>query len=380
MKYGVLVHKTTKNFGDDVQSYAIKQFLPHVDYYIDRENVDEFKSENNEPVATIMAAWWMWQKWNWPPNECIIPKLISMHFNNYTFREKASPIQNEWLQGIGKQFFDAYGPVGVRDKSSVEFLNENGIDNYFSGCITLTLPKQKETENKGKYVVIADLKPALENKVREWLKDSGLEIIKVSHDIKYKSEELPYDERFQKVEDILTLYQNAKFVVTRRLHITLPCLAMEVPVMSIVDLNQKRNSTRWEPYCDWVNYVSEEDLLSGNFEFDYNNPPANKKDYLPIRENLIKEINSFISEMEAFGDAPVEQVKKTTYTEEEARAWQFTQMRNTLDEWLRLNRGLLADLAKEKRKNKKLKLEIKNLKNQSVLKKSLQKIKKILHR
>jgi hypothetical protein len=40
----------------------------------------------------------------------------------------------------------------------------------------------------------------------------------------------------------------------------------------------------------------------------------------------------------------------------------------------------LADLAKEKRKNKKLKLEIKNLKNQSVLKKTLQKIKKILHR
>ena len=40
MKYGVLMHKTTMNLGDDIQAYASAQFLPHVDYLVERENID----------------------------------------------------------------------------------------------------------------------------------------------------------------------------------------------------------------------------------------------------------------------------------------------------------------------------------------------------
>lgn len=381
MKYGLLVHKPTTNVGDDIQSYACAQFFPHIDYILDRENLDKFQSDNNEPVAAIMAAWWMWQKWNWPPAECIIPKFISMHFNNYTVREKASPILDEWLQGIGKQYFDSYGPIGVRDQTSLDFLKERGLDAYLSGCITLTLPKQKETKDKGKYVVIADLRPQLKKCVKEWLKDSGLEIREVTHNCNYRFDnETTIEERLKKAEDILTLYQNAKFVITRRLHVTLPCLAMEVPVMSIVNLKVKGNKTRWAPYHTWVNYFSEEDIISGNFDYDYNNPPENKQDYLPVRNALIDNINSFINEMEQYGDAPLEQIKKTPYTEAEARAWQFDLMRNTLDRWLHLNRGILSDLDKAKKRAKELeKGNGKRISNEdSIFNKAKRKIKRIL--
>ncbi len=83
---------------------------------------------------------------------------------------------------------------------------------------------------------------------------------------------------WQKAEEILTLYQNAKFVITRRLHVTLPCLALETPVLSIVDLKDAEgNGTRWGCYMDTVRCIDNEDFLSGNFEYDFNNPPENKK-------------------------------------------------------------------------------------------------------
>ena len=73
MKYGVLVNKGTKNLGDDIQSYAESLFYPHVDYMVDRETIDKFKPDKEEPVGVIMGAWYMWNKWNWPPSKYIVP-------------------------------------------------------------------------------------------------------------------------------------------------------------------------------------------------------------------------------------------------------------------------------------------------------------------
>ena len=53
MKYGVLWRKTTKNIGDDIQSYAESVWLPSVDYMVDIEELDSFKAEDDEPVAGI---------------------------------------------------------------------------------------------------------------------------------------------------------------------------------------------------------------------------------------------------------------------------------------------------------------------------------------
>ena len=102
------------------------------------------------------------------------------------------------------------------------------------------------------------------------------------------------EERFQTVENILTQYQNAKVVITRRLHVTLPCLAMGVPVVSIVNLNDSGNYTRWAPYSDWVNYISEKDFIAHTFDYDFTNPKTNKTDYLKTRESLIQSVNDFV--------------------------------------------------------------------------------------
>ncbi len=369
MKYGILMHKTTMNLGDDIQSYASAQFLPQIDYLVERENIDSFQSEGNEPVGVIMSAWWMWQKWNWPPAACIIPKLISMHVNNYTIYRKASPITTEWLEGVGGDYFRAYGPIGCRDQTTLDFFKEHGLDSYFSGCITLTLPKQKVTPDAGTYVCFVDLKPSLEQAAREWLKDSGLEIRVMTHACDYRKSDATIEERMAVVEKRLTEYQNAKFVVTRRLHVSLPCLAMETPVLAIVDMKDTGNITRWAPYYDWVHNVSEKDFTSGKVDFDYHNPPENKKDYLATREALTAQIRQFIDETKDC-TLPLEQLKKTPFTEEEAHNWQHALMHWTLDTWLHKNRGLLEDHNKHKKKaaalEKNMDKEIKKTREENI--------------
>jgi len=162
MKYGVISHKTTLNIGDDIQTYAAVRLLPRVDYVLARESLDTFCSENNEPVAVLMGHWWLWGKWHWPPAQCIYPLPMGMHINEMDIYASGSPLQRDWLGGIGGEYLRAYGPVGCRDAATMEILEACGIENYLSGCLTLTLPRQERAENAGTYACLVDLKPALE--------------------------------------------------------------------------------------------------------------------------------------------------------------------------------------------------------------------------
>ena len=67
MKYGLLVYIDTENLGDDIQSFAARRFLPRIDYVVDRERLDTFKTETDEPVSVIMNAWYMHKKFGSTP-------------------------------------------------------------------------------------------------------------------------------------------------------------------------------------------------------------------------------------------------------------------------------------------------------------------------
>ena len=384
MKYGVIAHKTTMNLGDDIQTYAAAKLLPSVDYILPREKLDSFKSENNEPVATVMNAWWMWQKWNWPPAESIYPLMTSIHINDYGIFDRGTPVKTRWLEGIGGDYFRSYGPVGCRDTTTIELLKEKGIEGYFSGCLTLTIPKQKKTKDAGEYVCLVDLNPQIEAKAREYLKDTGLKIKVFSHRCDYRNSDATLEERFETVEEFLTEYQNAKMVITRRLHVSLPCLALETPVVSLVDMSNKGNVTRWAPYTDWVEYISNKDFLANNFEYDFNNPKPNRKDYLPTREFLLKQVSDFVEQTKNV-TVTTEELKKTKYTEFEAKTWRDNLKDWTLEEWLHKNRKLLTqknklaaevkDL-KEKLKNSGVELKKEKKKSKSFMSRVIRKLKK----
>lgn len=335
MKYGLLIHKETKNIGDDIQSYASSLFLPQIDYIVDRDYIGDFKSENNEPVAVIMSAWWMWKKWNWPPASCIVPKLIGMHHMDWNARNWGSPIYDENLDGIGGEYLKAYGPVGCRDYPTLRLFKSHGINSYFSGCITLTLPKMKKRKIKKEYICLVDVNDDIYNKVLPIAQSNDIEIKRMTHNLPETNRFLTWEQRSKNVEKLLTTYQNAKCVITSRLHATLPCLAMEVPVICVID---DLKCTRFDPYKEYCVCISPNQFL--NTDIDILNLNENPNKYLKLRNNINKSINEFIEDTK---NKKIDELVKIKYTEDEKFKWQYSLMKNTLEKWFLDSRELLTD-------------------------------------
>lgn len=360
MKYGVLVNKGNKNIGDDIQSYASSLFLPSIDYMVDRETIDTFISDNEEPVAVIMSAWWMHKKWNWPPSKYIYPKLISMHLTNFDVSKKGSPIYDDFFKDIGGEYLKAYGPVGARDLHTLDALQKLDIDSYFSGCVTLTLPKQKIQKPKKEYICLVDLDLEVEAKIKKQIEETtSLDIKVIKHDLPLnrKEETATWNYRKKEVVDLLTIYQNAKCVITRRLHAALPCLAMEVPVFCIFF----KTNIRFSPYSQWLHMVTPDEFLRGDYDYDFLNPKPNLDIYKKTRKLLIHTLNEFVQDTKNI-EITVDKLVKTTYTENEKKIWQYNLMKDTLNKWMPKSISLYKKIDELTIENKKLKEQIKKLK------------------
>ncbi len=330
MKFGLLYHKPTQNLGDDIQSYAIAAQLPRVDCLVDRENINTFKDDDGEAVAVVMSAWWMWYKWNWPPSKYIYPLFVGFHYSdNVDAKQAGCPVGYDFLSGLGADYMNAYGPIYTRDYYTRDHLKEVGVDAEFGGCITITLPEQKKTEESG-YIVLVDVNPKVEEKIRKEAAKKNIEVKTVTHDLSPADKLKPWGERMKTVEKVLTLYQNALCVVTRRLHCALPCLAMGVPVLLCM---YTLKSIRFIPYYDWLYSCTNNQFLSGKTEYDVTNPPANKTLHLEYREALISRIKKFTGECEELRDVSADTLYRMKVPEIKITDWRIGQMKKTKEIW-----------------------------------------------
>lgn len=86
---GITYPGTNKiNLGDYVQSVAARQFLPKVDQYISREELNVYAGD---PLKMIMNAWYMANPANFPPSPDIEPKYVSIHINSSVKEGLTSP-------------------------------------------------------------------------------------------------------------------------------------------------------------------------------------------------------------------------------------------------------------------------------------------------
>lgn len=358
MKYGVLCAKQTRNIGDDIQSYAQLRFLPTVDYMVEREQISNFKSDNNEPVAVIMNAWWMWRKWNWPPAKSIIPLLTSIHMTEWTTENWGSSIKFEILEGLGRDYLNSYGPVGCRDKYTLDLMKKYKIKAYLSGCVTLTLPKMKKTKDNGKYICAVDVSEMVVEQLKNQIAHTNLELKISTHDLTEENESLTWEERMNNVEKVLTKYQNAKCVITSRLHVALPCLAMEVPVLLV---RNDPECNRFDPYIDLLHFMTEEQFLKG--KYDIENPLKNREDYITYRKSLIKEIENFVEKTKKYDSNNSKDLIKVKYSDDEVKKWQYNLMSEALEKWFYRSREMLAEYNKTIDYLRKIEKENYELKN-----------------
>lgn len=317
MKYGIVTVQHTRNIGDDIQSYAAMRFLPHVDYFIERENMDAFVSDDGEPVSTIMNGWFMYNKLCWPISYYINPLYVSMHFH----QTDSLKVQQSFLQGFGKKDLIEHEPIGCRDLETMSYLEENQIQAYFSGCLTLTLEIEKDVEHNEKLFLV-DLPDQLREDLARKALALGIEVETVEHENADRSG-MTWDERFKETEKLLCAYKGARAVITTRLHCALPCLALGTPVLLIDDPDIVENN-RFSGLKQYLHVCSEAELRNSTYEYSIKHPPRNSEAWRPLKNSLESTIRTWVQWSEEHEADLQHRTKLQASTLSERLAWKNT--------------------------------------------------------
>ena len=270
------------NIGDYVQALASAQFLPHIDGFLDRD--EDLKDYDGEPCKVIMNGWYMHLPQNWPPSDLIDPLFVAFHLNSGVKKELLSPASISYLK--------SHQPIGCRDLNTMELLRNNGVEAYFSGCMTLTLGEKYHSEEKdGKTYIVdpiinayLDMNQILKaisillrhpqgmlklfhkkelhlhngrNFVKEIIKKAlfykeysrvfGRNLVMNStyvtqESMYYKVHFKSDGERLTEAERLVKMYAKAQLVVTSRIHCALPCLGLETPVIYLEKMDDIEES------------------------------------------------------------------------------------------------------------------------------------------
>ena len=133
MEIGVLGFSGSKNIGDYIKTRAVIDILKTQNIRIlDREKLNYYKGTR---IKTIVNGWFMESPENWPPSNNIDPLFISFHIN--------PSVKQTFINQDSIDYFKKHEPIGCRDYYTRDLLIENGINSYFSSCVTLGIDRKK---------------------------------------------------------------------------------------------------------------------------------------------------------------------------------------------------------------------------------------------
>jgi hypothetical protein len=315
-KYGLLTY-TTPNLGDDVQSLAARQYLPRVDQLVDRDELS--KAADSEPLHMIMNGWWLQNATDWPPPPSIKPLWVAFH--------AAKHARPQLTSSESIAYFQNHGPIGCRDESTFSLLSENGVDAFYSACLTLTLRRPDATATRQGTVFCdpfgADAHYKFHQKGEAYYDSlldkllGGTEVPDQVHVTNEIDGTIPGEVRLQMAEEQLALFANARLVVTCRIHCALPCLAFGTPVLFVIprrgsDLfyggmvgalrwlftRNRLSDKRFPGLVELMHSVRIQDVERSRVEFDFSNPPENPKSIEPLAGPLRQRCEEFIQQAE----------------------------------------------------------------------------------
>ncbi|MBQ3903976.1 MAG: polysaccharide pyruvyl transferase family protein, partial [Eubacterium sp.] len=192
-----------------------------------------------------------------------------------------------------------------------------------------------------------------------FFENSDIEVKVVKPTRPEPSTNLTWEERKAEVEQLLDLYQNSRGVITFRLHCSLPCLALEVPVLLV---RPSFESVRFSPYKDYLNTATPSDILGGKLDKWLENPAPNPEAYKEVRESLSKIVSDFIEAAKAETRKASELVR-TSYTDDEVMRWQHDTMKKTLHNYHIEHHIDLAERNKLKKDVERLNKQVEKLNN-----------------
>ncbi|MDD0847619.1 hypothetical protein PTQ35_02180 [Campylobacter sp. 46490-21] len=276
--YGILGYNSM-NIGDEIQSIAAMRFLPSLDEIVYREQINTFIPKNMDgQTKLIMNAWWMHKPQNFPPSQYIKPLLISMHIR--------PEIKSIFLNSRTKEYLIKHGPVGCRDITTVEILQEEGIPAYFSGCLTATLLRNESLKRED-YILCVDVPEKYVEEIRSCTNrpvysTSGLLSIFYT-----------FEDRLELARLILRSYHDAHFVISPRLHVITPCLAMNTPVLRLITEKTRIGDERYKGVEQFFNSIDEESFMDFIHSYDFDTPLLNPTKHIVVRDMLVQKCLEF---------------------------------------------------------------------------------------
>lgn len=271
MKYGymnyrkhLLVNKNDRpmNIGDPIQSFAVLELFKSIGISeedivpLDRYDLADY---DGQEVAAIVNGAENYEHFAYhtrflPLSKKIHPVFCSLHFHRELSDTELSSLRSSQ-------------PIGCRDEYTVNYLKRKGIDAFLSGCLTMLFPLRNQTKSYDK-VFIVDCSEKAKAEIPDKIKENAEFLSQV---IRMKSNSVDYrltleetDEYNGIAQEQLFRYRDeARLVITSRLHVASPCAAMGIPVILVRDTFDERYQfiDRFLPlytpenlkYIDWDN-------------------------------------------------------------------------------------------------------------------------------
>lgn len=272
-KRAAVLAYSTKNIGDDMQSLAARRFFPCEPVGLQRESLDSLRNYLGR-YKLLMNGWFMRSPRRFPPAPTIDPLVISFHLSNMVPGRLDSMRQGRSLRWFKAQALKR--GVGTRDVETMQLLHEVGVDAYFSGCLTMTMKAPPDIK-KSDDILMIDVDDAAAAKLESITRQP---FRKLTQDF---SRHTPQPERLRLVTERFRDICSAKAIVTRRIHVAYPALAVGTPVLMV---NDNPNDQRFSGVMEHLHFATPEDILAERYDFNFANPPPNKNTHLGLVKDM----------------------------------------------------------------------------------------------
>ena len=216
MKYGLLSVPWGHNIGDAVQSMLIHDmYREHGIDKVEYLSVGHTGGYKGQRLFLPMNACHVYggeqDAYKFMPSKDIDYLYLGFHLHGN-------------LRSFGRRVrLKSDYPIGCRDVPTRDFLRGLGYNAYFSGCISMTLPRREGGDYRLVYVIDDDAKKGL-----PFCDPVDLRVMTSL----CLEDGMPWEKAEEKARERLNLLRDtAKLVLTSRLHVYLPCVAMGIPVI-----------------------------------------------------------------------------------------------------------------------------------------------------
>ena len=208
------------NLGDEIQGFPGLQFLPFLDYFVDRDNFESGIIKNSTTI--FFNGWWgSSSNRSWSPPSSLNPVMVSIH-------AQRGKMVKAWADYAKKR----NQSIGCRDLATLDHMQSHGVSAFLSGCMTLLIRNPNVAGTRNAKIYIVDVNSTYLRLIPKHVREKA---VVLHHSVTSRGRHRV--ERFIRAYNLLKIYASAKLVITQRLHAALPCVAMETPVIFINSAN-----------------------------------------------------------------------------------------------------------------------------------------------